>query len=1305
MTTRLAAMLLVLVALVLQGDPVAAEPLPERHPVPTRVWLPGPDLEHPQNWAVAIDADGTVIVATGTGVLRFDGAYWHNLMPTGAPAWIYDVDVHQRRIVAGTADLFGWYEPDAKGNPSFRALSREAGLDHFGMIGRSKASRDGHFYATRTTVYWQPPEGPLVTFSDRQVGNLLRAADTIFLQEPDGLKRFDVSSRQFVVDPVWSVPSDIQIVQINSTDGRTGLLASFNQGLWRSDGQGVSRWPSAMDGLSADHRLTAMLTLPDGRIVLGTRAHGLLVLEPDGALERRIDRDDGLPGNRITGLALEADGGLWVSMEGGLARLDLMSPITRYGREQGVSTVMESVRRHRGELFAGGSEGLYRLQAREHRSARFERVPGPPNAVALWPHEPSGDLLVGADNGLWRLRAGATEAEKLFDSSRIHQLLADEVHPDAVVALSTGIQRYRHDQGAWRAEGDLPELAKLRPNMARAAFEAGGTLWAGTIVGDLYRIDPATDWTSSRVEIMPPEAGLPKGSWAHPFRVGDRVLFGISDGLWSLHGPPWQAHELASDVHLRRLVADPRPGQFWTASGLLTLDGDRVVARETTLLRLLNRPTPNEFLIEGETVWIAANEGILRVPRATPTPLKRRVRFAGAVLGPPVPAEHLMASPYPDRLELPMDLDSVRLRFALVDTRLGDPIQFRHRLLPGNGTWSAWSDEAFKDFTQLPFGESRFEVEAEDRGGAAAEPLRLILHRPVPWYLTAWARVLYVLVALAALFLAVAAGRRWRVKALEQRARELGQQVEERTETIRRQRDEIAEQSAARTRFFANVSHEFRTPLTLLVGPLQALRERAIERADNESAHWADTALRNGARLQQLVDEVLDLHRLEAGQIKLHRQVIDALAFATQIVAEFADLATQRGIGLGIESSGPGPWIVSVDVVQIRRCLSNLIGNALKFSSAGRLVRVLLANTEGGIQVLVEDQGPGIPAADQPLVFERYFQSAHHQSMARGGTGIGLALVRELVELHGGTVGVASTLGAGTRIWFTLPHAPEDAIVETLPGPEHSPLPGVASPTVEASVRHVLGSGKSLLIVDDNTELRAFLRSRLDQNFRVIEASDGLEGLALARSETPDLIVTDLMMPGMDGHELVAALRADAETAFIPVLMLSARGQKRDIVGGLAAGADDYLAKPFDTGELIARITSLLAAQHRLARRLREQASPIAAEEPVRRHTFADRFAAMLETHLGDTEFNVEQLAERLHMDRSTLFRKCQDTFSQSPADLLRQRRLERARELLTQQQGSVSEVAYAVGFDSLSHFSRSFKAAFGVPPSALARR
>ena len=362
----------------------------------------------------------------------------------------------------------------------------------------------------------------------------------------------------------------------------------------------------------------------------------------------------------------------------------------------------------------------------------------------------------------------------------------------------------------------------------------------------------------------------------------------------------------------------------------------------------------------------------------------------------------------------------------------------------------------------------------------------------------------------------------------------------------------------------------------------------------------------------------------------------------------------------------------------------------------------------------VTDTGPGIAPAHLPHVFERFYQVDESTTRAQPGTGIGLALVKELAELHGGSVGAESTVGATFTV--TLPlgraHLRDDQIVavtDEIAIPSNGgPVDGAA--VVDTEVGGVTGDQATdvptLLVVDDSADMRMYVREHFVSRYRVVEAVDGAEGIERAREVVPDLVISDVMMPRVDGTVLCRTLKSDPETDFIPVILLTARASTDDRVAGFIGGADDYLAKPFEMRELEARVENLIASR----RRLRERFAGERAEVPQtpRRpelsrddQAFVDRLHATIAAHFAEPEFSVAELARMLFLDRSHLFRRTRELVGETPSDLIRRVRLARAAELLVKGAGTVAEVAYGVGFQSVSHFSQAFREVHGVSPSA----
>jgi signal transduction histidine kinase/DNA-binding response OmpR family regulator len=528
---------------------------------------------------------------------------------------------------------------------------------------------------------------------------------------------------------------------------------------------------------------------------------------------------------------------------------------------------------------------------------------------------------------------------------------------------------------------------------------------------------------------------------------------------------------------------------------------------------------------------------------------------------------------------------------------------------------------------------------------------------------------------------------------------------------------DLARLDADKSRLFANVSHEFRTPLTLTIGPLEDLRDGLHGELPADARRPVGLAIRNARRLLGLVDQLLDVARLDAGAVRLSAARVDLGAAVGRTVEAFHPLAERLGVGLTSEALD-APVAVDLDVDQFDKVMANLLSNAFKFTPRGGEIHVALSATDHVARVAVSDTGPGIPPEDVPHVFDRFYR-ADEADPARGpGTGIGLSLARELVELHGGSIRVESEVGVGSRFVVSLPRAvgagglggdgqPRPVAVEAgalLPGRDGDgpAAPAPPEPGDDAT---------TVLVVDDHPGIRAYVGRHLGAArdgrapYRIVEARDGAEGLALARAHLPDLVVSDVMMPGTDGVELCRALKAEAETDFIPVVLLTAKAGEEATLAGLGVGADDYVTKPFNVRALAARVDNLIDGRRKLRDRLADAPAP---RPPLpdgldpETAAFLRSVQAAVEDGLADEDFGVDALAEAVGVSRSVLYRRF-EPLDETPNRYLRNARLARADRLLRDRAGGVGEVAYAVGFKSVAHFSRAFREVYGVPPSAVA--
>jgi signal transduction histidine kinase/CheY-like chemotaxis protein len=633
------------------------------------------------------------------------------------------------------------------------------------------------------------------------------------------------------------------------------------------------------------------------------------------------------------------------------------------------------------------------------------------------------------------------------------------------------------------------------------------------------------------------------------------------------------------------------------------------------------------------------------------------------------------------------------------------------------GLTAYWPFDGGKDGQVLDAGPNGYHGRAYESGHAAStRPLGPPFRERREFY------ALLVLVGLGALYGLM----RLYALRIERQKRRLERLVAERTEELRQSHAEtqraletVAAQATrlrgldeAKNRFFANVSHEFRTPLTLIVGPLEGLLAGRYGPLGAGVRGQHELMLRNGRRLLRMVNQILDLAKLESSDLTLDVRPRNLVAFVREATLAFAPLAERSQIRVAFHSKVE-ELVVAVDAEQLEKVLLNLLSNALKFTEADGEVEVTVRAEGASACVVVRDTGVGIPPGALPHVFERFFQADSASTRRHEGTGIGLALARELVELHGGQIHAESTPGAGSTFTVTLPlQAPATAIPIAAGAPgdatlgERIPWPvpifaGEDGRQEETEPKEVEEEDRTtVLVVDDNSDVPAYIRSVLAPAYRVLEAADGVAGLALARQALPDLVVADVMMPGMDGLDLVRALKESAETDGIPVLLLTARATPEDQVEGLRSGAEAYLPKPFDPAVLEAQVASLLEQRRRLRARVRSGELPLPEPSTSLLSPFARDLRAALEPHLSDPDFSPEALAAAVGLSYQQLYRRLAAELQATPSQFIRTVRVERAAELLREGTGSITEVAYSVGFNSLSYFNRAFHERFGAAPS-----
>lgn len=685
-------------------------------------------------------------------------------------------------------------------------------------------------------------------------------------------------------------------------------------------------------------------------------------------------------------------------------------------------------------------------------------------------------------------------------------------------------------------------------------------------------------------------------------------------------------------------------------------------------------------------------------------------------------------------ITLKHDQNVISFEFAALNFTSAEKNQYAYKM---DGLIDDWIDigtERTTSFTKLDPGNYVFRVKGsnnDDVWNEEGTSIRIAILPP--WWETWWAYAIYLFLLISILYTL----RKYDLKR---------QRLKSELELEHEHSKKLLEIDKMKSRFFANISHEFRTPLTLILGPINKLLSKTN---DNDTQNELSIIQRSARRLHRLINQLLDLSKLESGGMTLQLDELNIVELVKQFVQSFESLAKRKAIKLEFNTKIDN-HISLFDADKIEKILNNLISNAFKFTPEGGKIEVLvslrsrqwedssvdegvettkqsqendtshkglsLTNTRdrndnnGFIQIIVSDTGIGIPTDRLDKIFDRFYQVDDSINRDDEGTGIGLALTKELVELHEGRITVQSEIGNGTIFSVHLPIIEsETGEIKLEKDKEKSKKPVYKEPIDEEDTKNLnsLSSVSDyrfpiILVVEDNPDMRTYIYGHLKSEYQISEAENGLIGYEKAKEIIPDLIISDVMMPELDGYKLCEKLKIDERTSHIPVILLTARADTKDKIEGLETGADDYLTKPFEAQELKVRIRNLIAQRKKLHDHFMRTYNLDVSKYKITSTDakFINKIIETFQKHLADHDFSIKQFASEIGFSHSQFVRKIESLTGITPSLFLRQRRLLHAKYLFDNNAGNVSQVAYDCGFNNLSYFSRAFKDLFGQTPS-----
>ncbi|MES2730976.1 MAG: two-component regulator propeller domain-containing protein [Bacteroidota bacterium] len=1026
---------------------------------------------------------------------------------------------------------------------------------------------------------------------------------------------------------------------------------------------------------------------------------------------------------------------LWLgTYEGGLYKMDLLRKKFRHVVHN--PTQENSIRKndvyalyqdHTAAIWVGSGEGIDKM---DRSSGKYSHYTYPtPAKLSLWENntkciyeDQAGNLWIGLfGGGLRKFNRLSSQFDTYVynptDTNGLPHGIVNTICEDKQKRLwlgtRYGLTRFEENKKKFRTY--LPTFLTTRAfDITTIVEDVSGKLWLAAGQYGLVTFDPTTGrFTQYAYKEIAFRSSTKVIKYLYEDRVGLLWLCLQDGGLMYLNRKTGRCDAVLEPKALRKIVVngilEDGKGNLWLSTSKNGLYQFNPSTKALAIYDALDGLQANEFngacckSSLGEMCFGGKNGCNIFHPDS----------IQHNLYAPPVAISSFKvfdkSRSFSQEITLPYKDNFISFDFVALSYAFPSKNKYAYQLEGFDQEWVQAGTRRYASFTNLEPGEYVFRVKAANHDGTWNEKgasVKIIISPPL--WRTMGAYFLYV-----ALFIGLFMALRYNTL----------KQVRLKNNLILKglEAEKMMELDQLKSRFFTSISHEFRTPLTLILSPL----EQTIAAKSSLSEPSIRLMHRNARRLLELINQLLDISKLEASQMKWEVSPGDIIPILKANVFAFLSLAESKQIKLTFESNLDSLRL-RFDKDKVEKIVTNLLANAIKFTPALGEVTVTVwvrpAIERQWIILEVKDTGIGIPADRINKVFDRFYQVDSSHTREFEGTGIGLALTKELVELQQGTIRVTSTQGIGTCFIVELPLLAIDSESEVT---RDEPLAINSIPVAaltwqehdgqDAQESQLDAQAPLLLVVEDNTDLRTYIRNIFQHCYRIIEASHGQEGLQMALETIPDLIVSDWMMPKMDGLQLCQQLKTDERTSHIPIILLTAKATVQSKIEGLETGADDYITKPFHTEELFIRAKNLIAQRQSLRERWSKDfalapLTVVASVEPTPARTvnavdekFLQRVIGVVESNISDPEFTIDLLGKEVGMSHANLYRKLKALTDQSPGEFLRYYRLQKAAQLLTQGSGNVSEVAYQVGFTHLSYFTKAFRQVYGLAPSEYA--
>ncbi|SDG20151.1 hybrid sensor histidine kinase/response regulator transcription factor [Chitinophaga filiformis] len=1001
----------------------------------------------------------------------------------------------------------------------------------------------------------------------------------------------------------------------------------------------------------------------------------------------------GLTAPVVTSFSEDGNGDIYVGTDGGGINLyhrstGLFDHPLFYGG--GKPPAVLALERLDGELWIGTfMQGLYVLNMQTGRVRHYMKGDGPKdisgNDVFCLKKDSKGNIWIGTNgNGV-----------NIYDpvSGQFRRFDKDQGRPYNTNALGRGFIRTIEE-------------------------DESGNIWIGAVGSGIIMIDPSLD----KIRVFNREnSNLPTNDMqAICAGKNERIWVGTSgEGLCLFDGKTgkfvqYTEQEGISNAVIYKILEDDA-GKVWvsTNKGISSFDPATSrfknyfpyngLQRSTFCLGAGLKTSQGELFFGGLDGFNYFNPKLLNYNRNVPKIVLSDLRISSSSVIPgnkSVIKEHISVAK-----EIRLDYkQNFSIDFTTLNYTAPQESRYSYMLEGFDKTWNDVGTSRTAVFSNLPPGEYVFRVKASsDDGSWTTEQAVIHVYVRPPLWLTMYAYIFYLIAAGFTLWaLRQRAIRKLRNKfALEQERLQIRQAMELERKEAERQR----EFEQVKIKYLTNLSHEFRTPVSLIVGPIEKL---LLEEECQPKLKQLILIKRNARRLLNMVNQLLDFRKLEEQELKLNLTAGDIVSFIGEVVELFKDISDRKHISFSF-TSAPGSFHTCFDRDKIERILFNLLSNAFKFTPKGGQISLNIDHDPAcGLRIMVTDTGVGMTPDIRERIFTRFFQGEVHPGILNQGSGIGLSIALEFVKLHNGTIDVESIPGKGSTFTVKLPLEPvqepvagvDQMVVSSDGHLDSGEFPAETAPTQQLSVP--AAEKLTVLLIEDNEDFRYYLKDNLKPFYKIVEASDGKEGWQKVLSAHPQVIVSDISMPYMDGIQLCQKIKSDKRTSHIPIILLTALTGDASQLRGLKTGASDYLTKPFNFDILNVKISNLLLLNKNLKDTYTRQLKVVipATEVESEDEKFLMRVTQYIEDNINSDNLTVEDLSKHLFMSRASLYNKIVQLTGETPVEFIRSIKLNKAASLLENSDMKIAQIGYAVGFSTPNYFARAFKAKFNLLPS-----